>query len=281
MSRINIDSLVETSQINQNKQEVARMKYIFRTKGLIPIVEDNKLSIYKVTANSNLSKLIEEYKNNMMDKYDEVLQYDKYEKEYKKAEYYNLPFYTDMLSHRQSTPEELFKYFNMDKSENEKESLQDKVRDYVTCTFKRDSKLAKIIKHIGYEQIDLDYIASIVYDFLYSIKIDFSTGVSILAGTRIDLEKMPFTNKEKELSEDEKMSTIIKIISAFDIECVYIEELNKISDFLLGCIFGEISREDAINFSEHNYDILNNSEFSPIYRKIKSLNQKKLIKDKN
>lgn len=312
MAKFNVDEMMEAIACLRKEDEIANFKDTIKSKGILPILEDGKLFVYKISGNRSLIELSNDYKENMFDIYKKVVLNDqKFKSDICSSSY--LPFFRNMLNCRPSTPEEIWEKFNLDDEQSRKEFIEKNAReveihipvddivytkgyrkeeiqeivqrishDCVTCIFKRNSKLSVIIDFIGVKNyFDLDFIASLVYEFLYSKSVNFSTGITILREERRKIDEMQFTDKERSLSEDEKISIINNIIDAFNIELVYCEEVDKISDFQLKSMFGTNSRELVIDFSKHNNYVLYNSDFSAVYSKIISSKSKALKKKPN
>lgn len=143
--------------------------------------------------------------------------------------------------------------------------------------FKRNSKIAEIINLVGNDNyFDLDFIASLTCEYLYSKHIDFSTGLTIFTAEIEKINKMKFTDKESDFTEAEKIKLIRNIMEQFDTECLYCKDLDKISTTELQSILG--TREIIVDFAKHNSEILENSEFSNIYKKLLSKKNKVLEK---
>ncbi len=302
---------LEHSYRIKREHEIAEFKEAIKERGILPILREEKLFIYKISKTEILSELITAYKDNMSETYNVVVLNDeKFKSDLCKSSY--LPFFRNMLNYRPSTPEEIWEKFNLNNEQSRKDFIEQNAReieiqitmsdltylkgyrkekigeivkrishDYVTCIFKRDSKLSAIIDFIGTKNyFDLDFIASKAVEFLSSNRVAFASGSTILKDERMAIDRMPFTDKEKSMSEDEKLIILKDIKDAFNIECVYCEEVDKISDSQLESMLGTSSRENVIDFSKHNTDILDNSDFSPIYNEIMSNVSKTLKKQK-
>ena len=296
---------IESNKRVQKSQEIANLKESIRSRGIIPVLKDNILYVYRITGKKGISELSAYYRDNMYDLYDVVVFNDrKFQQDLCKASY--LQSFRNMINYRQSTFEEIWNYFDLNDEEKRKKFVEENAREreiplpindrvykkyymkenardiinriafnYVTCTYKRDSKIAAIIHLIGISNyFNLDYIASLVCNFLYSKKIDFFEGTNIINNEEWQVCGMRFTDKENLLSEDEKISLIKSIIENLNIECVYCEEIDKISDYQLESMFGPYSREDIIDFSKHNNSILENEVFSDLFNKVESMSLK-------
>lgn len=283
----------------ETEQNFAEFKDNLRKKGLVPILRDGKINVYKVVRTEKLSELISNFKENMFDIYNVVvLDNERFRAELCRSSC--IPFFRNMLKFRPSTKEEIWESFNLNDENCRNDFLLNNAREieihisidekiytkgyrreeidevieritsnYVTCVHKRPSKLSKIASFINLKNfIDLDYIAELIYLFLYEKNVSFGTRTNILPTEYWELAQMQFTDKEKSLTEEEKIAVIRDIISAFSVECVYSESIDEISEFQLESIFGTKSREFVIDFAKHNTDLLDNSEFTDTYHKI-------------
>lgn len=261
-------------------EKESNFKDNLRKKGIIPILKDKKIYIYQVKPRENaIIKLFNELDENLFDIYTEVCRNDRELK---------------ILRVRATTKEEILENFHLNNEKNinsflnshakeiemhipvddktytkayRKETIDEVIERlvdgeyYVTLTFKRPSKLSEIVRDMyGTEYIDLDDIAKYIVEFLYDEKVEFSTGGILTEGHRY-LEKLQFSDKEKSLSEEEKLSIIGNIISTFSIKCVMVEDINKMTKYQLRSFFDTESKKIITDFSKHNADILYNSPF--------------------
>lgn len=268
-------------------EKESNFKDNLRKKGIIPILKDKKIYIYQVKPRENaIIKLFNELDENLFDIYTEVCRNDRELK---------------ILRVRATTKEEILENFHLNNEKNinsflnshakeiemhipvddktytkayRKETIDEVIERlvdgeyYVTLTFKRPSKLSEIVRDMyGTEYIDLDDIAKYIVEFLYDEKVEFSTGGILTEGHRY-LEKLQFSDKEKSLSEEEKLSIIGNIISTFSIKCVMVEDINKMTKYQLRSFFDTESKKIITDFSKHNADILYNSPFSETTQKI-------------
>lgn len=282
-------------------EEESNFKDNLRKKGIIPILKDKKIYIYQVKPRENaIIKLFNELDENLFDIYTEVCRNDRELKiDLCRTRY--IPYYRNLLRVRATTKEEILENFHLNNEKNinsflnshakeiemhipvddktytkayRKETIDEVIERlvdgeyYVTLTFKRPSKLSEIVRDMyGTEYIDLDDIAKYIVEFLYDKKVEFSTGGILTEGHRY-LEKLQFSDKEKSLPEEEKLSIIGNIISTFSIKCVMVEDINKMTKYQLRSFFDTESKKIITDFSKHNADILYNSQFSETTQKI-------------
>jgi len=302
MSKINI---FHTNNEFQRKREIAQAIYEFRKKGLVPILKDGKLLIYKISTSEKFSELQNYYASNFFDIYSSlILDNQKFRSDLCRFSY--LPLFKDMINYHQASQDDIIEHFNLDNETNRKKFLEQNAQEvevhipvndeiytkgyrketieevvkrvahnYVVCNFKRRSKLSEVMCFINYNNyINLDFIASIICKFLYSTDIDFySSEVKVLEHDEDKIKSMKFSDKEQLLSEDDKILIIKEIFNSLNIECVCCEEIDKISDFQLKCMANsklDNLKNIIIDFASHNSDILENSVFSDTYYRITS-----------
>lgn len=299
MSKINFDinEIIEANNALNKEMKVADFKFNLRKKGIVPVLRDNKLFVYKVSGTKKLSELGDEYRINMFDTYNKVILYDDYFKKFLKPGYlHHLSGFENMISFKFSTTDELWDYFDLNNEQNMQKFIENYLKEikdetytdnsetgkhrieaireivekiagnYVTCTFKRNSKIAALIDLIVTSNyIDLDFLAALACEFLYSKDVDFSTGTTVI-DEREKVDRMIFTKKEKSLSDDDKKELIKNILNGLDIECVYCDEIDQISDYLIESIFEIKARETVIEFAKHNAEILDDSDFATVYK---------------
>lgn len=281
--------------LKQSDVEV-KFKSRMRKKMLFPIIEDNVLNVYKVSSMSKTRKLKDEYCNNLCSLCDLVTNDEKIKNDFYFRSSYS-PYFRNrnLLSHRISTKEDLYRFYELSKIENRSSFLKlpqnevfkndddmsfDEIVEamskyYLTFVFKVPSKLSKLISYFsGY--LDMDDIASNIYYFLSSESRDFSTGSNPIEIEQMELNSVHFNNKEMSLSEDEKLSLIKDIFDSFKVECVYSSKIDEMNDFVTASVFGTKSKNLVLDFAQHNYDLLYSSEFSSVFKKIMS--SKHLIK---
>ncbi len=270
-----------------------------RKDGLLALISNDYINMYKVKSNDKLEKLILDIKNNFDEIYSILfIRDDKFMNEVINNSYN--PFFKNMVSYHPTTKEEIYDYYdlfdksNIDKFYEEnsisiennlviddkmsttilkKESIDETINriadNRVTCLFKKNSKLAEILLSID-NYFNLDFIAQIVCQFLNSIDVDFSSNqFKSLDSNEDRIMLMKYTVKENSLSYEEKIMIVKDILNAFDIECIYskkVEELLNTDNQLL------------LEYAKHNTYILENSEFTKIYNEIINNTDKKYIK---
>ena len=296
MINLNGDIMEIIEGNNQTHKEMSPsiFKYKLRKKGIIPVLRDDKLFIYKVSTTEKLSKLADEYRKTMGGTHDKVYLFDNHFKEMVNSKNYlsYLLGFDNMLGFRKSTYDEIWKSFNLDDEQfrieflknfgKNGETLEEAIKrisalNFVTCTFKRDSKIAAIIDIMDREKyIDLDFLASLAIQFLYSRIVVFDKEF-----VRHDIERMSFSDKEMSLSLNEKIELIKSIISGLDIKCVYQDEIGNLSDNLIESMFGTASREMVLEFAQHNALVLDDCNFNYIYGNAYPSKQKTKTKQNN
>jgi hypothetical protein len=273
-----------------------------RKKGLFPIIKNDYLYIYSVKSTDASKELVDECRKTLFDVYNVVTNNQKYINDFRFRSS-SFPEFRNILKHRVSTKEDLYDYYHLD-NDIEKDKFmrlpQNKmyiidvkmsfdgvvdeiVKYYMTFVFKRPSKIAEIVSFLsGY--FDADFAAAKAYRFLYLKDRDFSIGINPIENKQFEIDRMDYSNKEDNLSYDEKLELVKRVISSFDIECLYSSRIDEMSDFILESIFKTKSRKLISEFARDNYNLLYNSAFSDIYKKIasvdelKSSNVKKYIK---
>ena len=79
---------------------------------------------------------------------------------------------------------------------------------------------------------------------------------------------MDFNSKEKNLLREEKIKILKDIYNSLNIECIYCKDISDFFEFW--CNRETIVSSYIIDFAKHNYEVLENSEFSKIFHEIKS-----------
>ena len=277
-------------------------KHSLDVKGLVPILKNNKILVYKVTCKNDLRKLSNEFENSLFDSYSVIVENNQKFKE----NLYN-GSNKNIVDYRESTKEELWKKFELDdeekrelfilknsnevevkipineeiytkgyRKENLDEILDRLTKKYITCFYIKPSKLSKITHFLSLNcYTSVEKYAELVYEFLYDDKKSFTTNTGSRIPTQYwDIISSRFTDKEKNISEEDKFSIIRDIINLLDIECVYSKDVDDITEFEIENIFNTITKKFIIDYAASNYDILYNSEFKDIYEKIKSSKSK-------
>lgn len=292
----------------QKEQEKANVIFNLRKKGMLPIISDNKLNIYKIKSNEKINELVKSYEENFYDIYNVlILNNQEFAARMCRSSYD--PFFRGMIGSHISSVEEFCEFFELDnediknefyeehcdevevkipvdnnmytRKENIDETFSRIASEYVTCVFKRHSKIASIISNLHYEKCyNLDLIAELACELFYSQSINFSIGTNILDREQTEISAMNFTDREKELSCTDKISVIKEILSAFEIECVYSKEISKMDDSYFNLLSddNQNTKEIILDFAKHNTDILENSTFTEIYTNVIGESSKTLKK---
>lgn len=285
------ERLEQDSKFMRYQQRVSKFKYRLRKKGLFPIIKNDYLYIYSVKSTDASKELVDECRKTLFDVYNVVTNNQKYINDFRFRSS-SFPEFRNILKHRVSTKEDLYDYYHLDNDiekdkfmrlpQNKMYIIDDKmsfdgvvdeiVKYYMTFVFKRPSKIAEIVSFLsGY--FDADFAAAKAYRFLYLKDRDFSIGINPIEDKQFEIDRMDYSNKEDNLSYDEKLELIKRIISSFDIECLYSSRIDEMSDFILESIFKTKSRKLILGCGSDNYNLLYNSAFSDIYKKIFPVNE--------
>lgn len=273
------------------------------SKGIVPIIKDGNLDVYVVQGGHGLFNLSLQFDKEFYDLYDVLLLSD-FNLNLTFDMTYN-SYYTNMDSYKKLSVEKIHEMFKLDneiyrdffikinqkdieilgennKKEYRKESFEEILErmsnEFIIGTFKRDSKLSTIINYIYYSgHFDLDFIMSLMYEFIYS---DRSKNIGYIGINNEEqfINSINYTNKEKKLSEEKKYELLKDIYNCFSIECLYSKKFDDINDAFLKVIFDCKNREVIRDYALHNNEILETSLFAPIYKKNEEKREKVLIK---
>lgn len=289
------EKIEKESKILRDTQKEANLKLRMRKKKLFPIIKDDSIFVYRLSSTKETDKIVSEYSDGLCDIYDVVTNDEKIKNDFYFRSSYS-PYFRNLLHHHISTREDLYRYYKLDVVENRDsflnlpqnqifkmddkmefdEIIEAMAKYYFTFVFKNPSKISKIISFSS-RYLDIDYVASEIYYFLNSESRDFFTGTSPIEDEQMELSRINFTDKEMNLSENEKISLIKNIIDSFKIECVYNSKIDEMNEFLTSSVFGTKSKDLVLKFAQHNADLINDSEFSSVYKKIISSKTKCLI----
>ena len=276
----------DSIRIRKNQEE-ATFKGELRRRKLFPIIKDDVLYIYSVKSTNETQRLIIKCREDLFDVYRVVTNDRKYIGNflYRSSSF---PEFRNVLDYHDSTKEDLINYFNLT-DENEKKKFLDfpqnklfkhdgmsfddvfdsMVKSYMTFNFKRPSKISEIIGCVsGY--FDVDYAASKAYWILNSEYEKFARGTNPVEYDQMRIDRMRYSEKEDKLPYNERLELLKNVYNSFDIECLYSSNINEISDFVLENMFKIKSKKLVYGFAQHNYDLLYNSKFSDVYKKIAS-----------
>lgn len=73
MTKIDVDKLVEFTAMMDREESIERTKINIRKKGIIPILKENELYIYKIKGNNNIDEICNYYRENMFDVYKDIV----------------------------------------------------------------------------------------------------------------------------------------------------------------------------------------------------------------
>lgn len=282
-----LEKLEEDNRILKQMEIESEMKQRMRRKGYVPVLSDDIIHIYGVEVTDETYKIASQCSDELFDIYSIVTNDEKMKNDL----YYRsscTPRFRNFLSYHSSTKDEIWDYYDLDDDVKKEEFLKlpqnkafkyddmsfDDIVEamseyYFTYLFKTPSKLNKFILSMS-DNMNLDFIASCVYSFLYSEYKEFSYGSNIVESEQIEIDRMSFSNKEKNMPFEDKISLINSVINSLKIECLHSFPINNMNDFIMSNVFGTKSKELILKFSEHNALILHNSDFSPIYEKVSS-----------
>lgn len=285
-----------------NSIKKSKILFNLRKNGLVALIDNDQINIYKIKSNKKLDQLITDTKKMYDEFYNIILVNDqKFKKKILNSSYN--PFFRDMMSYHLTTNEEIYDYYNLYDESNrdkfyeenfiniedkiiiddkmsinieKKESIDETInriaKERITCVFKRKSKLADTLSCID-NYFNLDFIAQIICQFIDSTSNDFSSEqLRTLDSNEERIKIMQFTSKEKELSHDDKISFIRDVLETLDIECIYSKSIDEMDNI----IFDTYDSKLILEYAKHNNYILENSQFTNIYNEI--INDKKLIK---
>ncbi len=292
MKRIENLSKIDLSMWEEDKEyeeegKFANYKYAIRNRGIVPIVRNDILFIYKVNPNNDaLFNLNLDYQKRLSDinyKFIHMnpdLHINIYKEEsienfvrFEPATYDNL-FENFNLVDEKAKQEFIRRYFNsidanIKVNDNENVIFKKMMKklaeeDYAICSFKVESKLSRIIDFINDGYIDIDFLAEQLCEFVYSDKKNFYDGTNILKIDTNKIQMMDYTNKEKSLSDNEKINIIKEIIYALNIECEYTCRLDNISYPHLKLLLGCDSMKYLMRFAKHNESVINDDKIQSI-----------------
>ena len=300
---------IDSNDKYKKEESLAKVKEYFRQIGIIPILVDDTLKIYKIRVNKNLDNVI-----NYFDK-EYKYKFQRIKPKRKKDNYmYNLwqEVGTEIKNEKAATSDDIWKMFELENEvkRNEfyeknariietdvvyndeiwlkgyrKERLNEIVdrisKDCVVRTYEKSSKLAMFLKTFKAHNYNLDYIYKFIYEFYYNKDINFSTGINIIKENIETVINRDFNEVEKQLTQEEKIDCIKKMLEVFDVKCIFESKLSNMHNFLDGRIIDTdvlLSKEDVLDFAKHNYDIINNEEINEIVNKINGISTKRLKK---
>ncbi len=296
------------NECSKEQEQVDLANYL-GSKGLLPVLKDDKLYIYKISISKKLYELAKYYRNNLVDDYRTIVsEKDFYEDFFNNRDPLK---YKNMINHHKSTAKEIYEQFGLGNEINQKKFIEENAKEveiktkindeeytksyrketvdeivnricnnYVTCVCQRKSKLAEIILFIlHYNFYNIDFINELAYDFLYNKELIYNK-IIFFTQEQLNIQNMTFSNKERVLSEDDKLAIVKKIIEACSFETIYCEDIDKISNHIFLPVLSEFSDkvDMIVNLARHNNDVIENSVFSSIIIKIINSNNKVLVK---
>lgn len=284
-------------------REMLILKLNMVKHGIVPVIKDNILNIYIVKGNYKLSDLIVDFDKYIYELYDRVILNDfeginfnfDNDSNYDKVYSYRNPSVEDMHKLYDFKNDECIEHFvrNNQKNiscinaengkletrkENYDEILSRLSKDYIVCEFKKYSKISSIINYFNYNGcFDLDFVSGQICKwFLFNNKKMWNN--NNISEEQNIITYSDFIDKEMELSDIDKIDFLRKVVDCLDIECVYCKDYDEIPKSILQVIFETKNYSLIRCLGEHNCDILEHSEFTPIYKKIFEEKGKTLVK---
>lgn len=275
-------------EIHRIDEEVI-FKGKLRNKGLFPVLDGESLSIYEIKPTKATNELAIRCRENLFDVCRKITN----DREYMNKYFYEsskYPEFRNILDTHDSTVDELIGYYKLRTDEDKKKFLtlpQNKIfkfdsdmsfdeiietmaPHYMTFNFKVPSKISEIISFLS-NYFDADYAASAAYRILNIEDKNFSEGVNSIEPGQEKINRMAYAMKEDRLPYSERLNLLKQIYNSFDIKCVYSSNINEMSDFLFENIFKTDNKKMILDFSKHNYNLLYNSEFSDVFKKMSSI----------
>lgn len=305
MDKFDYNALDSAFDFHEEEQK-GKLRNFIMQNGLVPILKNGKLCIYKILIGNKLEELAKTLNANLSNEYIQIfldnLTFDK-----------KLCSNTlnDMVEYHLASKEELWLYFNLDdehcrenfinqnaleieeqvmidgthyvktyRRENLEEILVRLCSTAISCTFKRNSKIAALIFHLRNGFIDLNFIASFLCLFLDTKNVDFSNAgtLNIVEPNQLKIRNMSFSDKESKLTIEEKIAIINEILASLDIICVYSEgEDKKLEPLIYSLLYSDF-KGTIVQLAQHNSKILENEDFKKAYSKFETILTFKLTK---
>ena len=271
--------------------EYANYKHELRKKGYVPVLKFTVLNVYKINPNlDDLYYLSQKYRSMFTgEKYKLVCMTPDLHNNICKDE--NIE---NLIRWEPATYEKIIEKFNLVDDKNKKEfmrlyfnmvgakvtkddnddtkfkNMMSKIieENYAICSFKVESKLERICDYMCEGYIDLDFLLGQLYEFFYSDSISFYTRINNLENDVNKIQMVSYTNKEKGLSDSEKIEIIKELLYASNIECVYTSELSNISYKHIELLFGNSSAKFLYDFAHHNNNAIHNEKIQTIIDKL-------------
>lgn len=307
----------DSNDIFKKDEELADVKHDLRKKGLVPVLDNDTLRIYKVKSNENLNEIIAYFEEEYKSVFEEIVcktNIGSYRTKHMNAMRRAMGIISDVITinKRPATKDEIWKEFGLDDEIKRKEfhlknamnvevdvPINDEVwvkgyrkeridevvnriaREYEVKTCEKASKIAIFLKFIDSPYYNLDLIARTMCTFFGNENISFSTGSNVVERHENSVRNMSFSDTENELSEEEKISCIKKMLEGFNIECVFESKIEDVSDFQFETMVKTNllkPKEAVLDFAKHNSDIINDENVSKIINQINKTSVKRLTR---
>ncbi len=291
MAHIKINYNAKSEELFRAEEKLANAKSRLQSLGLFPVVRDNILEVYSVKASPDNVSIFETLEKSLGNTYEEAFYYGD-------SSYQGPKYKTEItlpIAKRAATPENLYDLLGLDdekhrqkfmqenarecevqipyqngiylkdyRLEGLKEVLERLCRDYAVHIYKRESKIAELLKKIS-SCLDNDSIFSILYEFLNGQKVNFSEGVNNVSSIQKIAEEMPFSETELSLTETEKRIILNDLFSAFTYT-----NLSSKTISTLNSRYG-IDKNSLLLIGKHNAAVLDTLEVQEIVSKFKKI----------
>ena len=297
MEKFTLPPQLDDNIIESEKE--SELNYNYSSTNTIPIIKDGILYLFKVGFKSDFSKLVSKYNEKYSEVKSRVVSEDEYEKFYAPyARYKDLRYYETVIKERTATTDELERYLHLDEKQKaefvnnnaidikekvpvdeihwqeafRKEKYDEIIKRIASNTrvleFLNKSKIAELIKRLD-GNLDLSFIVSNVYQYITNTYKGFSTIlVNVVTQDMNYISLIDYTSREKELPIHEKYKILSEVYDELEIEYLYARKPEDISEFEYEKIFGGTG-ERVLKIANMNSALLNDSEFSPIFKEIK------------
>ena len=291
MAHIKINYNAKSEELFRTEEKLANVKSKLQSLGFFPVVRDSILTVYSVKVSPDNASIFGNLEKNLGNTYEEAFYYGN-------SSYQGLKYKEEIklpIAKRASTPENLYDLLGLGDEERRQKFLQENARecevkipyqngiylkgyrleslkevlerlrcDYAVHIYKRESKIAELLKKIG-NCLDTDSIFSILYEFLNGQKVDFSEGINNVSSIQKIAEEMPFSETELSLTETEKEIILNDLFSAFTYTSLSSKTIST-----LNSRYG-IDKNSLLLIGKHNAAILDTSEVQEIVFKFKKI----------
>lgn len=291
MAHIKINYNAKSEALFRREEKLANAKSKLQSLGFFPVVRDNILEVYSVKASPDNASVLENLEKSLGNIYEEAFYYGN-------SSYQGPKYKTEIklpIAKRAATPEILYNllglgdgkrcqkfmqenarecevqipyqngiYLKGYRLENLKEVLERLCCDYAVHTYKRESKIAELLKKIG-SCLDTDSIFSILYEFLNGQKVNFSEGINNVSSIQKMAKEMPFSETELSLTETEKKIILNDLFSAFTCTSLSSRTVSSLNGKY------DIDKNSLLLIGKHNATVLDTFEVQEIVSKLKKI----------